>query len=76
MNKERAAQLLEKEALKEKERHYEAMMSQIMKKEHQKALEREEEKEREKHEQMLYFKDRLQEQLIEKVTKVSDKLLV
>ena len=67
MNKERAAQLAEKDAMKEKDRHYEAIMSQLMEQERQKALEKEAEKERERYEQSLRFKDTLQDQLYEKV---------
>ena len=66
-NKERAAQLAEKEALKEKDRYYEAIMSQLMETERQKAVERETEKEKEKHQQSLRYRENLQEQLSEKV---------
>ncbi len=67
MNKERAAQMAEKEAIKEKDKHYEAIMSQLMEQERLKAVEREAEKERQRYEQSLRYKDTLQDQLYEKV---------
>lgn len=67
MNKERHAQMAEKEALKEKEQHYEALMSQLMEKDRQEALRLEEEKEKQRYEQSIQYKENLQTQLHEKV---------
>lgn len=66
MNKERAAQMAEKDLLIEKDKQYEAIMAAMMKKEYEKATELEIEKEQEKYEQSVQYQEQLQKQLQEK----------
>ena len=67
MNKERAAQMAEKDVLIEKDKQYEAIMAAMMKKEYEKATELEIEKEQEKYEHSVEYQEQLQKQLQEKV---------
>lgn len=81
MNKERAAQLAEKNELKEKDKVclsfefyliivcqlYEEVMASMMKKEYEKAMELEIQKEKEKYEQSVQYQQQLHHQLNEQV---------
>lgn len=68
MNKERAAQLAEKETLRCLEEEREAEIAAMMKSEHDKAVEMEEKKEVQRWERSIQYQEQLERQLEEQVS--------
>lgn len=68
MNKERAAQLAEKDTLRYLEEEKEAEVAAMMKNEHDKAVEMEKQKEVERWERSVQYQEQLERQLVEQVS--------